>query len=244
MITSKYSTNMHKIILPISFTIIFTIGLLFAGSLGKKLNFEISTNGYINGQFNYQIILLLITGISILVTFLLNRSNFSKFFSFGQISAVGEEFKLLGIKKGDSWLKTGVSLGIIITAVTAIFMYFQVRQANINWSALQTGILWIILFSLTNSFGEEMIFRLGIVSPLKGLIAPMTIFIISAVLFGIPHFAGMPNGIIGATLAGILGFVLAKSMYETNGFFWAWCIHFLQDLIIIGSIFLINTAKH
>jgi hypothetical protein len=46
-----------------------------------------------------------------------------------------------------------------------------------------------------------MIFRLGIVSPLKGLIAPMTIFFISAVLFGIPHFAGMPNGIIGATLS-------------------------------------------
>jgi hypothetical protein len=71
---------MHKIILPISFTIIFTTGLLFAGFLGKKLNFEISTNGYINGQFNYQIILLLITGISILITFLLNRSNFSNFF--------------------------------------------------------------------------------------------------------------------------------------------------------------------
>jgi hypothetical protein len=150
---------------------------LYAGFLGKKLNFEISTNGYINGQFNYQIILLLITGISILATFLLNRSNFSNFFSFGQISAVGEESKLLGIKKGDSWLKTGLSLSFVITTVTAIFMYFQLKQVNVDWSLLQGGILWIILFSLTNSFGEEMIFRLGIVSPLKGLIAPMTIFL-------------------------------------------------------------------
>jgi membrane protease YdiL (CAAX protease family) len=237
--------KMYKTLIPISFTVLFTIGLLFAGSLGKKLNFEISTNGYINGQVNYQIILLLITGISILVTYLLNPHNFNNFFSFGQISAVGEELKLLGIKKGDSWLKTGVSLSIIITAVTAIFMYFQVEgKTNINWSVLQTGgILWIILFSLTNSFGEEMIFRLGIISPLKGLIAPMTIFLISAVLFGIPHFAGMPNGIIGATLAGILGFVLAKSMYETNGFFWAWFIHFLQDLVIIGSLYLMHKVS-
>jgi membrane protease YdiL (CAAX protease family) len=197
MITRK----MYKTLIPILFTVLFTIGLLFAGSLGKKLNFEISTNGYINGQVNYQIILLLITGISILVTYLLNPHNFNNFFSFGQISAVGEELKLFGIKKGDSWLKTGVSLSIIITAVTAIFMYFPVEEsANVDWSLLQGGILWIILFSLTNSFGEEMIFRLGIVSPLKGLIAPMTIFLISAVLFGIPHFAGMPNGIIGAHL--------------------------------------------
>ena len=85
-----------------------------------------------------------------------------------------------------------------------------------------------------------MIFRLGIVSPLSGQLEPTTIFIISAVLFGIPHFAGMPNGIIGVTLAGILGFVLAKSMYETNGFFWAWVIHFLQDVLIIGTMFLMN----
>jgi len=239
MITRK----MYKTLIPISFTVLFTIGLLFAGSLGKKLNFEISTNGYINGQVNYQIILLLITGISILVTYMLNPHNFNNFFSFGQISAVGEELKLLGIKKGDSWLKTGLSLSFVITTVTAIFMYFQLKNVNVDWSLLQDGIFWILVFSLTNSFGEEMIFRLGIVSPLKGLIAPMTIFLISAVLFGIPHFAGMPNGIIGATLAGILGFVLAKSMYETNGFFWAWFIHFLQDLVIIGSLYLMNKVS-
>jgi membrane protease YdiL (CAAX protease family) len=123
------------------------------------------------------------------------------------------------------------------------FYVFSNKASSVDWSLLQGGILWIILFSLTNSFGEEMIFRLGIISPLKGLIAPMTIFLISAVLFGIPHFAGMPNGIIGATLAGILGFVLAKSMYETNGFFWAWFIHFLQDLVIIGSLYLMHKVS-
>jgi uncharacterized protein len=233
---------MHKIILPISFTVLFTTGLLFAGIISKKINIVMASNDYINGQIKYQIILLLIAGISILTTFLLNQTNFSNFFSFGQLSAAGDELKLFGIKKGDTWVKTGLSLSIIITAVTAIFMYFQLKQFNINWSALQTGILWIVLFSLTNSFGEEMIFRLGIVSPLKGLMAPIAIFWVSAILFGIPHFAGMPNGIIGATLAGILGFVLAKSLYETNGFFWAWTIHFLQDLIIIGSMYLMSIA--
>jgi uncharacterized protein len=74
------------------------------------------------------------------------------------------------------------------------------------------GMGWIILFSLTNSFDEEAIYRIGIVSPLKGLIAPMTIFLISAVLFGIPHFGGMPSGIIGVLMASVLGYVLAKSV--------------------------------
>ena len=88
-----------------------------------------------------------------------------------------------------------------------------------------------------------MIFRMGIVSPLKGLLQPMTIFIISAILYVLPHMAGMPSGLIGATMAGILGLVLAKSLYETNGLFWAWIIHFLQDVIIIGTLFLMATKK-
>jgi membrane protease YdiL (CAAX protease family) len=88
-----------------------------------------------------------------------------------------------------------------------------------------------------------MIYRMGVVSPLKGLLSPMTIYIVSAVLFGLPHLAGMPSGLLGATMAGVLGLVLAKSLYETNGFFWAWTIHFIQDVIIIGALFLLASVK-
>jgi membrane protease YdiL (CAAX protease family) len=230
-----------KTILPIALSLIFTGGLLLAGSYSKKLGLTITGNNYLNGQFNYQILLLIITALSLLTSFLLNKTHFLNYFSFGQISALGQELRLFGIKQGDSWIKTGLSLCLVISAVTASFMYFQLKEINLYWSTLQSGIFWIILFSLTNSFGEEMIYRLGIVSPLKGLFTPTTIFFISAILFGLPHFAGMPNGIIGATMAGVLGFVLAKSMFETKGFFWAWTIHFLQDVIIIGTLYLTNS---
>jgi len=229
-----------KTILPIILTIAFAVGLLLIPQWTEKSGFVVSDNSYITRQFNYQILLLAITATSILTTYLLNKHNFKTYFSFGQISAVGQELKLFGIKQGDTWIKTGLSLCVVISLVTAAFLYFQLKQTNPNWTSLQSGIYWIILFSLTNSFGEEMIFRLGIVSPLSGQLSPTIIFLVSAVLFGIPHFAGMPNGIIGVTLAGILGFVLAKSMYETHGFFWAWTIHFLQDILIIGTLYLMN----
>lgn len=229
-----------KTILPIILTIVYAVGLLLIPQWSEKCGFVVSDNNYLTRQFNYQILLLPITAISILTTYLLNRQNFKTYFSFGQISVVGQELKLFGIKQGDTWTKTGLSLCVVISLVTATFLYFQLKQTNPNWTSLQSGLFWIVLFSLTNSFGEEMIFRLGIVSPLSGQLSPTTIFLISAVLFGIPHFAGMPNGIIGVTLAGILGFVLAKSMYETNGFFWAWTIHFLQDALIIGTLYLMN----
>ena len=80
-------------------------------------------------------------------------------------------------------------------------MYFQLKGQTIDYSLLKTGFLWVILFSLTNSFAEEMIFRVGINGPLTNLLSPNKIFVISAVIFGVAHFQGMPSGIIGIILA-------------------------------------------
>ena len=233
-----------KIVLRIILVVVYTVFILLSSQLLKTTKlFLVSQNEYVNFQFNYQFLLLAITLLSLTVTYYLNKENFLNYFRIGDISIPAKELKLFGIKANDSWLKTGISLSIFISLATATFMYFQLKQVQINWTQLQSGIFWILLFSLTNSFGEEMIYRMGIVSPLKGLLQPMTIFIISAILFGIPHLAGMPSGLIGATMAGVLGLVLAKSLYETNGLFWAWTIHFLQDVIIIGILFLMMTKK-
>jgi membrane protease YdiL (CAAX protease family) len=232
-----------KIAIPILLTVVYTAALLFTGGLSKKIGLEVSGNSFVNGQVNYQIILLLITGVSLLTTYILNKENFLTYFSFGHISIPGDELKLFGIKQGDSWLKTGLSLCLVITGVTAIFMYFQLKKVDVDWSLLQGGIFWILLFSLTNSFGEEMIYRVGLVSPLQGLVSPTIIFLISALIFGLAHINGMPSGIVGIALAGILRLYLAKSIFETQGFFWAWLIHFLQDVVIIGSLYLMHKVS-
>ncbi len=228
-----------KILLPIILTLGFAGLLLGLVKWSENPVFTISDNSYLTRQFNYQLLLLPVTALSLLSTYLLNRQHFRTYFSFGQLSAPGQELRLFGIKKGDSWLHTGLSLCVVISVVTAVFLYFQLSAIHPDWAALPQGICWVLLFSLSNSFGEEMIFRLGIVSPLSGLLSPRTLFLISGVLFGIPHFAGMPSGITGIAMAGVLGYVLAKSMYETRGFFWAWLIHFIQDVLIMSSLFLL-----
>jgi uncharacterized protein len=231
-----------KIANPILLVAVFTLGIFLISGLTDKVGITISNNSFINFQINYQLLLLGITLISMISSYLLNPESFKSIFSIGNISAVGEELKIFGIKKGDNWLKTGVSLTLFISLATGTFMYFQLKGHNIDYGLLKTGILWIILFSLTNSFAEEMIFRVGINGPLANLLSPNSIFLISAIIFGIVHFQGMPNGIVGVVLAGLLGYLLSKSVYETNGIFWAWLIHFLQDVIIIGSLFLIKSS--
>lgn len=65
---------------------------------------------------------------------------------------------------------------------------------------------------------------------------------ISATIFGVAHYRGMPGGIWGVLLAGLLGWVLTKSMIETEGFFWAWLIHFLQDVVLLLGYFIVTSS--
>lgn len=231
-----------RIITPILLAIVFTISILLLSGHAHRIGISVSENNYINFQMNYQLLLLTIAFISMVSSYVLNPEVFKSIMSIGNISATGEELKIFGIKRGDSWLKTGLSLSVFISLTTGIFMYLQLKGQSIDYSLLKTGFLWIVLFSLTNSFAEEMIFRVGINGPLTNLLSPNKIFLISAVIFGVVHFQGMPSGIIGIILAGLLGYVLSKSIQETNGIFWAWIIHFLQDVIIISSLFLIKSS--
>ena len=94
-----------------------------------------------------------------------------------------------------------------------------------------------IVFALTNSFVEESITRLGVVVVLKNKLKERTIPLVSAFIFGIVHYWGNPRGIIGVIVSGFLGWFLTKSILETKGIFWAWFIHFLQDVIIFSALF-------
>jgi hypothetical protein len=98
----------------------------------------------------------------------------------------------------------------------------------------------VLLISLTNSFGEEMIYRFAINGNLINNTPKITVIVISAVLFGLPHYMGFPSGIIGIIMAGFLGYILSKITYETQGIVIAWTIHFIQDIIIFTALFMIN----
>jgi hypothetical protein len=97
---------------------------------------------------------------------------------------------------------------------------------------------FIFILAAMNAFAGEAITRLSVVTALDGTISRRNIYVISVVLFGFPHFFGVPGGMLGSLMAGFLGWLLAKSIAETEGMFWAWFIHFLQDVIIFAGLFL------
>ncbi len=195
----------------------------------------------INKQMAYQSVTLGLTLLFLATLRFLKPNVFSTYFRKGNISAKAKPEPWVGIKPGpkENWFHLGRNFSIIITLVTSTVIYFQLVKGG----SPNIGKLWLVLpfslvFSLINSFVEESITRLGIVVALKDRLPDRWIAVASGALFGIIHYWGNPGGIAGLLVAGFLGWFLAKSILETKGFFWAWFIHFLQDVVIITAILL------
>jgi membrane protease YdiL (CAAX protease family) len=212
--------------------------MLLLGRYTQSLSLRLVRLDYINSQLLYQMLLL---ALSFFFLFLLSAAEpvaFSLFVSPGSISAPACGVAWLGIHDGDSWLGLGTSLSVTVTLATTFFLVLRFRKERNGMRQIWGYLFWILLFALTNSFSEEVIFRLGVIVPLAGNVDPNIIMLLSAVIFGVPHLRGMPNGPVGALMAGFLGWLLAKSLLETHGMFWAWLIHFLQDVVIFIALLL------
>jgi membrane protease YdiL (CAAX protease family) len=90
----------------------------------------------------------------------------------------------------------------------------------------------ILVLAAMNAFGEEAMYRGGLLAPLIPAVGTRHAILLTAAFFGIGHYYGVPNGIVGVAMSTLLGWFLGKCMVETKGFFWPWFIHFLQDVMI------------
>lgn len=196
-------------------------------------------NAFVDAKLKYQLVSLVVAILVLAITRLFSPKNAGTFYSLGELSAPAKPIKWLGIKPGETWRSVGLSFSVIMTLVTAIFIYLNVAKGQSFQKENLAYIPFILLFSMTNAFIEEAIWRTALVTSFFGVVKTPIIYLLSGVLFGIPHFFGTPGGIIGVLMAGFLGWLLSKSVVETQGSFWAWFIHFLQDVIIFTGLFMV-----
>lgn len=190
------------------------------------------SNAVIHQLAWYQIITLTVAGLFLALLFACYPKAFQKYARIGNLAAPATPNKLFGITAKDSWNIVGRNFAIIITLVTAAVIWIPLYDdATFSWL-----LLWTLPLAAINAFVEEAITRFSVVVILRDTITPNNIAIVSALIFGTVHFFGTPGGIHGMFLAGILGLLLAKSIIETRGVFWAWGIHFLQDIVIISAL--------
>ena len=230
-----------KIIFSIILTFIAT-AFLFVFMKSPLYNIQVFDKEILNFYANYEFSTLIVSSTLLLALYLLADKLRLGYFNLRKVDGAVNPVPLLGIKPGERWKTIGVSIGLIITIVTGIVVYFQVVPQNGLTFRFFPEVPLILLFALMNSFTEEVIFRLSyttIVANENG--NPRISEFLSAAVFGGVHYFGIaPSGIAGALMAAFIGWFLAKSINETKGFFWAWVIHFAQDVVILFFLFMSN----
>jgi membrane protease YdiL (CAAX protease family) len=178
-------------------------------------------------------LLRLTPAIGVLIYLLAIKRKRSDFFLIkGDITALVEPSKLIGMKKPEPWPKIGLIFAAIFTAGTLIFLLGTTPPSISQFVQAIPLIPVSILIAAINAFNEEFTLRAAPLSELWKVIGKKQGLLITTLYFGMGHYYGVPSGIIGVALSAFLGWFLGKSLLETRGFFWAWFIHFLPDIVI------------
>ena len=226
-----------RIALGVAVPILGMMGLLAIGIWNRPERFgSWHANPMMDAQFTYQGLTFLLALAFWGVLAILFPAALRKYARVGEVAAPAQPVRWLGIKPGESWRSVGTSFAVIMLVVTFVYVFFGLLGGSLPPAASLAVLPWVLLFAVVNAFVEETLSRLGVVVGLDGLLKPATIALISALVFGLPHFLGSPGGPLGSLLAGFMGWMMAKSMIETRGFFWAWFIHFLLDIPILFGL--------
>jgi hypothetical protein len=228
----------------------FILGLVLVGAewlvFTKVDQLPIYQSWLHNPSFNVymlaeQSLRLLVTLTIIAVLFLMKKHAGAFFLVKGDTGAAVEPVRWMGIKEGERWNKLGPLFALIISSGTLAFLILAGRPPlDLVLKALPF-LPAILIAAALNAFNEEMTYKASFLSVLEDVVGKHHSLWLIAAYFGLGHYYGVPYGVVGVIMAGFLGWFLGKSMLETRGLWWAWFIHFWQDVLIfsflaIGSI--------
>lgn len=221
-------------------SVFLAVGLVWFLRESDFVVVAVSPQPYVNAELTYQVGALLVVATLVAVLTLVTRPRVTTYASVGEIGATVEPEPLIGLAPddGETWRQIGATFAVIITGVTAVVLAStQFSELSLGFGLVRS-LPWILVFAASNALVEEAIFRFGIVVALVGELSPSRVALASGAMFGGVHYFGVaPRGVAGVVMAGFIGWFLAKSVLETRGLFWAWTIHFLQDVVIFTFLF-------
>jgi hypothetical protein len=195
---------------------------------------------FTSSMLGMQILRLGVALIMVAAMLVIKKRRSEFFLVKGDLGATAEPIPLV-MTRPQPWSKLGLYLALFISLGTLAFLLIASRPSLGILPKAVPFLPAVLLFAVMNSFSEEMSYKASFLSVLHNVVGKDQSLLLMAAFFGIGHYYGVPYGIVGILMAGVLGWLLGKSMLETRGFTWAWFIHFLQDVIIflfmaIGSV--------
>ena len=194
--------------------------------------------------FGGSILLKVIATVPVAVALLLvTRSPRAAFLVSGDLRVKAERIGWLGIPGGRiPWGRLALIAGCLIGFGTLLLTLLTVTGFALppNLDRLVPLLPLIVVLALANSFTEGVKYRSAVLGPLAGALPKGAVVLASAAFFGMAHYYGAPSGPIGVVMSGVLGWFMARAMFETRGFLAPWIIHFLQDVVIFSTIVLLG----
>jgi hypothetical protein len=193
-------------------------------------------DSFVTGMLGIQLTKLGAATLMILALWVLKRRRQDFYLVAGDLDAPAQGVRWLGIDPGTRWSRLGWIAGVLISLGTLAFLVLAGRPSVHALAGALSLLPAVLLLAVLNAFSEEVSYRASLLSALDGVVGVQQVLLLSAFFFGIAHYYGVPYGVLGVVMSGFLGWFLGKAMIETRGFFWAWFIHFLQDMAIFFFI--------
>jgi membrane protease YdiL (CAAX protease family) len=136
-------------------------------------------------------------------------------------------------RRAMSWTVVAPTVAILLVAATAAFASSMARPTADLWSRALPLLPIAWLAAALNAFAEEVLYRAGPLGPLARAVGPRAGIWILAAWFGLGHvYGGIPSGLTGFVMAGLLGLLWGKAMIDTRGLAVPWALHFSADAAI------------
>lgn len=164
------------------------------------------------------------------------------------LSLVVRPFKKLLPRLPIGHINSKIIIYIILTVIissTALYIWNAITRPDINSLIAEARkysgsfiLPSIIIFSVFNALAEELVFRWLIWDGLIALLRGVTfVILIQAIIFGLSHFVGFPNGWLGVAMATIYGLMLGFIRFKSEGLLAPFLAHIFADLTIIIVVF-------
>ena len=133
-----------------------------------------------------------------------------------------------------------IGLVVVVVSSSSLILWYWLFNPDIEVFAeyfpkveLYKLMIGGIVFSVVNAIVEEVIYRGILWSGLTNLFDSVsTVIIIQAIIFGVIHYWGVPNGILGVVMAFIYGLFLGAIRSRAKGLLMPIVTHIFADMTI------------
>jgi membrane protease YdiL (CAAX protease family) len=202
----------------------------WVGTLSAYSHFFGTT--FAGSMLGSQLLKLAVALLMVAAVLALTRSRRVSFLTLSAPGATAKPEWFLPIRRPIAYRRFGPPLAFAIGTGTLAFVLLGGHPSLAALRVALPLLPLVLLWSAMNAFSEEYSYRASLMATLRAAVGDRQALWLTSVFFGVAHFYGVPYGVLGVGMATCLGYVLGKTMLESEGIFWPWFIHFVQDVVI------------